>query len=142
VAGVDTGVRLRSRLLAAAVLVVLLFGLSARQAFAPLPTVIHWRGEIWQVYLVYNMNPAHPNPTVERLLGRTKALDRSGVGMPPWEWKPLRVDVYKLPSIDRNVAVYVRGGHVGRELLVRDGWRVKPDSPIARVMNFVGKVPG
>lgn len=122
---------------------VLLAGvLVASQARAAVPTVIHWHGKTWQVYLVYNMNPAHPNPTVERLLGRTKALDRSGVGMPPWEWKPLRVDVYKLPSIDRNVAVYVRGGHVGRELLVRDGWRVKPDSPIARVMNFVGKVPG
>lgn len=123
----------------AAVLAGLLVGAPAR---ATLPTVIHWRGEVWEVYLVYNMNPAHPNSKVERLLGRTKALDRSGFGLPPGEWKPLPVSVYALPRIDRDVAVYVTGGHVGRELLVRQGWRVKSRSPLAHVMNFVGKVPG
>jgi hypothetical protein len=122
---------------------VLLAGvLVASQARAAVPTVIHWHGKTWQVYLVYNMNPAHPNPKIERLLGRTKALDRSGFGLPPREWKPLPVSVYALPRIDPHVGVYVTGGHVGRELLVRHGWRVRSGSPLASLMNFVGAVPG
>ena len=101
--------------------------------------MVRWHGERWDSFLLYNMNPAHPNPKVGRLLGRTTALDRSAVP-PPLGFKRWPVNVYTLPKIDRHVAVYVTGGHIHRELLVRRAWRVRPGSPLARVMNYTGKV--
>jgi hypothetical protein len=134
--------RLRISLAAATVLAALLAGQIGDQARAALPTIIHWHGETWQMYLVYSMNPAHPNPKVGRLLGRTTALDRFSAEPPVGLAQRWPVSVYTLPKIDRHVAVYVTGGHVHRELLVRRGWRVNTGSPLARVMNYSGAIPG
>jgi len=112
-----------------------------RSAEAALPSIVRWHGESWQVYLVYNMNPAHPDPKVGRLLGRTKLLDRWPFPC-PIGCDRLPVNVFTLPKIDRHVAVYVTGGHVHRELLVRRGWHVRPGSPLASLMNYSGTVPG
>ena len=133
--------RLRAVVVAAIALVLTTCG-GVQTAEAALPTIVHWHGQGWQVYLLYNMNPAHPNPKVGRLLGRTTALDRFSAEPPVGLAKRWPVNVYTLPKIDRHVAVYVTGGHVHRELLVRRGWRVKPGSPLARVMNYSGTVPG
>ncbi len=131
--------RLRFSLAAAAVLAALLAGLLGNQARAAFP-MVRWHGESWDSFLLYNMNPAHPNPKVGRLLGRTTALDRFSAEPPAGLAKQWPVNVYTLPKIDRHVAVYVTGGHIHRELLVRRGWRVRPGSPLARVMNHTDKV--
>lgn len=74
-------------------------------ARAGLP-MMRWRGENWHPFLLYNMNPRHPNPALGRLLGRTKALDRWQVP-PPIGAQRLPVSVYTLPHVDRHIAVYV-----------------------------------
>jgi len=134
--------RLRLSLVVVTVLAALQAGQVGNQARAALPTIIHWHGETWQVYLVYNMNPAYPNPKVGRLLGRTTALDRFSAEPPVGLAGRWPVSVYALSKIDRHVAIYVIGGHVHRELLVRRGWRVKTGSPLAHVMNYSGTIPG
>ena len=132
---------MRIRVVVAAIALALMVLGGRKAADAALPVIVRWHGEGWQVYLVYNMNPAHPNPKVGRLLGRTKVLDRWPFPRPNG-YERLPVNVLTLPKIDRHVAVYVTGGHVHRELLVRRGWRVRPHTPLSRIMNYTGIVPG
>ena len=132
---------MRSRLARVSVTLALFVGaVIGGDASAGLP-MTRWHGENWHPFLLYNMNPRHPNPALGRLLGRTKALDRWQVP-PPIGAQRLPVSVYTLPHVDRHVAVYVVGGHVGRALLVQRGWRIRPHTLLSRIMNYTGTVAG
>ncbi len=43
----------------------------------------------------------------------------------------LAVSIYTPPHVDRHIAVYVVGVHVGRARLVRRGWQIRPHTPLS-----------
>jgi hypothetical protein len=105
----------------------------ARGAPAACPQVIRWHQTTWELAVLANgqARPAHG-----RLLGRTRALDLQCV--PLVGWKPEVVSVYALPKIDPHVAFYQEGGHAAWAVFVRRGWRIRPGTPLWRLIHRFG----
>ena len=85
---------------------------------------------MWQLSM---LNNGQPRPAHGPLLGRTRVLDLECVPIPGFKSQP--VSVYALPKIDPHVAFYQEGGHGPWAVFVRHGWKVKPGTPLWRVLH-------
>lgn len=102
----------------------------ASAADAACPHLMQWRHTTWRMAM---MNNGQPRPAHGRLIARTRLLDLRCIAVPLS--KPGLVSVYALPKIDPHVAYYQEGGHGPWAVFVRRGWKVRPNTPLWRLLH-------